>query len=137
VHGRCVGVPALVALALVTTGCGREGDRNRVSALTESFLTAVQQHDGSTACAALSNETVKQLESQEGKRCARAVTSLDVSPSRVRRAQVYLVNAKVDLNDGESAFLSRTRDGWRLSAVGCRPTGGKPADRPFECEVTA
>ncbi len=49
--------------------------------------------------------------------------------------EVFITNAKVDLSGGESAFLSREDDGWKLSAIACKPEKGKPADRPFECEV--
>jgi hypothetical protein len=135
--GQRLGALALAVLLLGTTGCGRAGDRDKVGALTERFLRAAADGRGGVACAALSRATIKQLESQEGERCSKAVTSLDLSPSRVTRAQVYIVNAKVDLADGDSAFLSYTREGWRLDAVGCRPSNGKPADRPFECEVAA
>jgi hypothetical protein len=43
----------------------------------------------------------------------------------------------VDLTSGQSMFLSRTELGWRLSAVGCEPQAGKPADRPYDCELEA
>jgi hypothetical protein len=58
-----------------------------------------------------------------------------VKPSSVARAQVYITSAKVDLADGESAFLDRTPAGWKLAAVGCKPKGSKPADRPYDCEL--
>ena len=43
--------------------------------------------------------------------------------------------AKVDLSGGESVFLGREEDGWKLSALACKAEEGKPADRPWECEV--
>jgi hypothetical protein len=51
--------------------------------------------------------------------------------------EVYVTNAKADLESGESAYLLQTQDGWRISAVGCTPEGGKPADRPYDCELQA
>ena len=36
---------------------------------------------------------------------------------------------------GESAFLSEGTDGWKLSAVGCKPEKGRPHNRPYECEA--
>jgi hypothetical protein len=135
--GKPLGLLALALLLVGCAGCGRSGDRDKVGALTERFLRSAADGRGSVACPALSSAAIEQLESQEGKRCARAVTSLHLAPSRVTRAQVYIVNAKVDLADGDSAFLSYTREGWRLDAVGCRPSSGKPADRPFECELAA
>ena len=44
-------------------------------------------------------------------------------------------NAKVDLTNGSSAFLEDTKDGWRISALGCRPTGGNPEEQPQGCAV--
>jgi hypothetical protein len=125
---------ALCAIALVATGCGRADDERVTSVVTERFLQAVEQHDGARACAQLSQGAVEALEHDEGKDCAEAAPELDVSPSRVTRAEVFGTGAKVDLADGHSAFLELTRDGWRLSAAGCRP---EPDDHPFTCEVEA
>jgi hypothetical protein len=94
----------------------------------------VEQHDGARACAQLSDGAVEALEHDEGESCAKAAPELDVSPSRVTRAEVFGTGAKVDLADGDSAFLELTRRGWRLSAAGCRP---QPDDQPFTCEVEA
>jgi hypothetical protein len=55
----------------------------------------------------------------------------------VTRLQIYITNAKADLADGDSAFLSQGAQGWRLSAVGCRPARGKPADAPYQCTLQA
>jgi hypothetical protein len=126
---------ALIALALA--GCGRGGDERTVGAVTQRFLRAVEAKDGAVACAQLTSAAEQQLESEEGERCSQAVTSVHASPSPVRRAAVYITSAKVDLTDGESAFLNRTSAGWKLSAVGCRPQAGKPADQPFACELEA
>jgi hypothetical protein len=132
---------ALIAVAvagatLAATGCGRAGDRSQARAVTERFYGAVQRGDGATACEQLSADTRSNLESQEGKPCRRAITSLGLGRARVTRVQVFLTNAKVDLADGHSAFLGHGPDGWQLSAVGCSAQG-KPADRPFDCALEA
>jgi hypothetical protein len=121
-------------VALLSAGCGRADDERVTGAVTERFLEAVEQHDGARACAQLSDGAVQALEHDQGKSCARAAPDLDVSPSRVTRAEVYGTDAKVDLADGHSAFLELTPRGWRLSAAGCRP---EPDDHPFTCEVQA
>jgi hypothetical protein len=41
----------------------------------------------------------------------------------------------VTLSSGETAFLDQGHEGWRLSAIGCEPENGKPADRPYDCEL--
>jgi hypothetical protein len=128
---------ALALLAVVLSGCGRDADRRDVQAVTDRFFAALEQGDGATACAELSQDTRTELESQEGKPCREAITGLGLKRSGITRVQVFLTNAKADLADGDSVFLGATSEGWRLSAVGCKPQGGKPADRPFECSVQA
>ena len=65
------------------------------------------------------------------------ITRFEYEPGPIDRTEVFITNAKVDLATGESAFLSREEDGWKLSAIACRAEKGKPADRPFECEAEA
>jgi hypothetical protein len=127
----------LVLVALAVAGCGRGDDERTVGAVTQRFLRAVEAKDGAAACAQLTTAAVQQLESEDGERCPQAVTAVKASPSPVRRAAVYITSAKVDLTDGQSAFLNRTAAGWKLSAVGCRPQEGKPADQPFDCDLEA
>lgn len=127
-----------VALVLATVaGCARDDDREAVQTVTDRFHAAFEADDGAAACAQLSTDTREALESQEQEPCPEAIGSLQIDGGELSRIQVYVTNAKADLTSGESAFLSHTKDGWRLSAVGCQPVGGKPADRPYDCELEA
>jgi hypothetical protein len=128
---------ALLALALVAAGCGRNGDRAEAQAVTARFLIALERGDGTLACAQLSPDTRAALEDEEGKPCREAVGSLGLRASSVTRLQLYVTNAKADLANGDSAFLSQGAQGWRLAAVGCRPARGKPADAPYDCALEA
>ena len=76
------------------------------------------------------------LESEKSKPCADAVDSLQVPRSPVRHVTVALTSAKVDLANGESFFLSEEAVGWRISALGCRPSRS-PTDTPFDCVLQA
>src|SRR3954464_13163003 len=127
-------VAVLCAAGWCLTGCGRADDRRAGGAVTETFLRAVEQHDGARACAQLSDGAVQALEHDEGKSCERAAQGLDLSPSSVTQTQVFGTGAKVDLADGHSAFLELTRRGWRLSAAGCKP---EPNDHPLPGEGEA
>jgi hypothetical protein len=49
---------------------------------------------------------------------------------------VYVTNAVLDLADGERLLLGRSAEGWRLSAVGCKPRA-KPAGVPDQCALEA
>jgi hypothetical protein len=127
----------LAALAACVAGCGRSADRADARAVTARFLAALERGDGEAACAQLSPDTRASLVQQEQKPCRDAVGSLGLQASPVTRLQIYITNAKADLADGDSAFLSQGAQGWRLSAVGCRPARGKPADAPYQCTLQA
>jgi hypothetical protein len=130
-------VLALFVCALACGGCGRGADEAASRAVTQRFLDALTAHDGAGACAQLSPDTVSAVESQEHRRCPIAILGLGLDSARVVKVAVYLTSAKADLSDGESAFLDQSPQGWRLSAVGCKPQGGKPADEPFDCDLQA
>jgi hypothetical protein len=125
----------LVLAAIALTGCGQSANRDDVRAVTDRFSAAVASHDGAAACAQLSENTLKQLEQTEKASCPQAVGSVGLTRSRIARVQVYVTNAKVDFTDGASDFLEDTAEGWKLSALGCRPTQGDPREHPLGCAV--
>ena len=125
------------ALALLVGGCGSSDDRDQARETVERFYAAIGDDEPEVACEQLGESTLEQLESQTGQPCEGVITRLSYESGEVTRTQVYITNAKVDLDSGESAFLSRESDGWKLSAIACKAEEGKPADRPLECEVEA
>jgi hypothetical protein len=125
----------VLLLALSAAGCGTSDDRAAARGATERFYAAVGDGDGAAACEELSAATVTALEGESGQACAEAVTGLEYTGGSVAGVEVYVTNAKVDLDGGESAFLAPESGAWKLSAVGCRPEDGEPRDRPLECEV--
>ena len=129
-------VASLAAAVLGATGCGQSDDRDTVRTTTQRFLAAYSAHEGMTACGALSQDTRKELESQERRRCPDAIGQVQLEPGAVTKVHVTLTNAKVDLASGESLFLSEQAAGWRISAVGCKPQG-TPKAEPFDCELQA
>jgi hypothetical protein len=127
-------LPLLVAAAASVAGCGTADDRQQARAAAQRFFADLQRGDGAGACRELGEEAIKQLIQEEQAPCAQAVTRLHVAPGAVDRVEVFVTSGKVDLANGASAFLDRSPDGWKLSAVGCRPDV-KPADRPYDCEL--
>jgi N-acetylglucosamine kinase-like BadF-type ATPase len=117
-------LPAMLAL-LALAGCGQSDDRAGVRSTTERFLGGV-----------LASDTRKALESEESKPCPQAIGSVDVSGGAVVHVQVAITSAKVDLAGGESFFLSEEKSGWRIAALGCRPTT-TPTRTPFDCALEA
>lgn len=128
---------AALALALLPAGCGTGDDRDQARATVERFYDALRAGDGAAACAELGDSTIEQVESQSGQSCREVVTRLEYDGGAVLDVEVAINNAKADLRSGESAFLSREPDGWKLTAIGCKAADGKPADRPFDCEAEA
>ena len=128
-------VPVLALLALVAPGCGTSDDQGQARASVERFYDAVRADDGAGACEQLSESLLEQVESQTQQPCRGVITRLEYEGGAVVRTQVFATNAKVDLRSGETAFVSREAGGWKLSAIGCKAEKGKPADRPFDCEV--
>lgn len=128
----------LVTLALVLAGCGTVSDRDQARDVVTRFYAALAADRPTVACAQLSGPALQALESQSGRACRAVITRLDYEDEQasVVAASVFATNAKVDVDSGESAFLSREARAWRISALACRPGGeGSPRDRPYDCEV--
>jgi len=128
-------VVAVSAAAVLLAGCGTGDDVNQSRQVVQRFYDAVRHHRGAVACAQLSQDTVKELESQTRRSCPGVITRLQYDGGAIVAAHVFATSAKVDLRSGESAFLDREPEGWRISAAGCKPQEGKPHDRPFDCQA--
>jgi hypothetical protein len=124
----------LLVMAVGIAGCARDGDQATVRGVADTFFAAVGSGDGARACEQLTPDTRAELESQEQATCGEAITGLGLGEATVVRANVYVLNAMVELSNGEAAFLDQGQQGWRIAAVGCTRSG-KPADRPFDCEL--
>jgi hypothetical protein len=120
-------------IVLAVAGCGRSDHRAQIRGTVEQFLSG----DAAERCAALSEGARAELVSQEARPCAEAIGSLDLEPGAIARVTVDVDGAIVDLSSGESAFVTRTVNGWRLSAVGCAPEDGPPTRYPMDCELKA
>jgi hypothetical protein len=128
---------SLVAVALLAAAlcaCGRSGDRQTVRAAAVQFYAAVDRHEGSRACALLSPQTRRALEEQESESCDNAVESLDLTGGPVGSVSVYSTEAAVELRGGDTVFLEDTKEGWRIAAAGCRPSGH---EEPADCDLEA
>lgn len=131
------GAAVMITVAVAAAGCGRSGDRADVRKIGETFTTALAQGRGDAACAALAEDTRAELVSQEGEACADAIGSLEVEGGTVERVALDVDGAMVEFTSGERDFLSRTANGWRITAVGCLPKAGPPDRHPTDCELEA
>ena len=121
-----------IGVAAFLAGCGA-ADPDGASETAERFYAAAKAQDGAQACDQLGEATHVQLEKDEGKPCPEAVLDLRLTGGRAAGVSSYLTEAKVDLHGGDSVFLERTADGWRVSAAGCHPVPDQEA--PYDCEV--
>jgi hypothetical protein len=128
----------MILLAVVATsvgGCGQSEDREQIRDVAAGFAVAVGDGDGGAACELLTEATAEELEEQEGEPCESAVLQLRLDPGAVAHVRVYVTNGQATYDTGESSYLDRGPDGWRLSAIGCRFDDGKPQSRPATCEA--
>ena len=131
--------PVLIAmLALIAVaGCGTSDDRHEARAVVERFYDAVRHDRGEVACGQLTAATASAVASQSGEACRVAITQLEYGGGAIVRAQVFITSARVELRSGETAFLDRGPEGWRISAVACRAENGPPDEVPMQCEAEA
>jgi hypothetical protein len=130
--------PLPLALGLLVAlggaaGCGTMADGDHARHVTQTLYSAVEHHDGTTACTQMSPSLRAQLVSDQNERCAKAVLSLDLQGRTPDKVKVYANEAFVRLADGDTVFLSVTHEGWRVDALGCRSRG----KGPYDCEATS
>ena len=124
----------LVALALtlpmILTGCG-SGQDEAVRERAGAFHDAVSSGDWARACALLAPQTRAELEAAAKRPCEGALAEEEIpAPAAPERVDVFGGMARVTYR-GETQFLTRFADGWRLHAVGCT----SQAPRPYDCAV--
>lgn len=123
----------LVALAAAVglSGCSAASE-GTVTQRADAFYESLRHGDGAAACAVLAEEAKESLEEQEGEPCGTAILGQGLpESSEGGTAVVYGSMAQVRYA-GETAFLSRFSDGWRITAVGCAPTEG---EGPHTCLI--
>ena len=118
---------AIAAGTAGTAGCAAAGEQT-VAATAGRFAGAVARHDGATACTLLTDDARHDAETF-GRSCAAGLATLP-DPGAVQQVEVWGDTAQVHLA-GDTVFLLRFPDGWRVSAAGCAPQG----DAPYRCEV--
>ena len=119
------------ALVLLS-GCADVGSRESSAAdVATRLLTAVDDKDGTAACAVLAPDTAAELEQSASKSCAQAVLDEDLpAPGAVTGTDVYGQWAQVRLSD-DTVFLAVFPGGWRVVAAGCEPR----TSRPYDCTL--
>ena len=78
----------------------------------------------------LAPATVATVEAQSGQPCAQATAQLELPQGPVQSSTVWGDQAQVHLV-GDTVFLTKTGNGWKVTAAGCRSRG----DAPYACRV--
>jgi hypothetical protein len=120
----------LVLASLASCGAPADSDASEAA---RTFHESVARLDGLRACAALSARARSELEQSAGKPCPAAVLDESLPPLRGRlETHVYGTAAEVG-STGDTVFLSRFDQGWKVTAAGCRrePSG------LYDCQIQA
>jgi hypothetical protein len=123
-------VLAATVLALVLSGCGSLS-ADEVERVATDF--AASGSDPGARCGLLAPGARAALVAEESTSCEEAVVQVPVSTGEVTSVQVWGQEAQVRLAD-DTLFLTRTSDGWRISAAACEGGG---EDRPYDCRLAA
>ncbi|MEA2391551.1 MAG: hypothetical protein QOK31_1660 [Solirubrobacteraceae bacterium] len=129
---RGVIVSCALAPLVVVSGCGVTGDERAARHVTDTFLSAVQRHDGPTACGQLSEGTVKKLVQQDQMPCEKGILSLKLDGASAGSVRVYITSARATVAGGDRLYLDRGPNGWKISAAGCKP---QPQNQPDDCDL--
>ncbi|TFV52559.1 hypothetical protein [Blastococcus sp. TF02A-35] len=123
---RWRGVCAAAGAVAVLAGCGAVDD-DGVRSVAATFADAAP----GARCELLAESTRQALEEDEQAGCEVALPELPLGSGRVTAVEVWGDEAQVRLAD-DTLFLTRTREGWRVVAGACRPTG---AEAPYDCRL--
>jgi hypothetical protein len=125
--------PPLAAAALLagTAGCGKSADQVEARRATTRFFAAVTAHQDATACRELAPQASNGLQTSDSS-CAEQIGQLKLTGGTVRSVRVWGDRAQVVLT-GDTVFLARFHDGWKVTAAGCR----RQATGPYDCDVEA
>jgi hypothetical protein len=117
--------------AAIVVGLMRAADDPGARRAAERFSAALAARDGAAACAELDEHAVAALEEQEGEGCGEAILALELASGAIARVEVAERAGKADVGGEETVFLEQGTEGWRITALGCRPVKG----HPYDCEV--
>jgi hypothetical protein len=120
---------ALVILAL--TACSGQGnaEAENVRSAANRFAATVDTDTGA-ACGLLAPGTLETFETEEGPCAQELSTAAKDTGGSVESVEVYGKDAVAYLS-GDTLFLARFPQGWRVTAAGCT----KKANRPYDCAV--
>jgi hypothetical protein len=119
-----------VAVPLVLlSGCS-DGQLPAVQQVAAEFTAALGSGDLRAGCGLLSPAARDALEYQDSQACEAALGQLALPGGDVVDAVDWGGEAQVHTTT-DTLFLTRTGQGWRIAAAGCRSRG----EAPYACKV--
>jgi hypothetical protein len=122
---------AVVLPLTLVTACSAGPDTTAAAGVAAAFHRAIQDGDGTAACALLAPATVEDLEDTSGQSCPEAILGQHLPDAQQVRDTAAFGRAAQVLMDADAVFLSRFGDLWLITAAGCTPRG----DRPYDCTL--
>src|SRR5688572_5479397 len=105
----------LVAVAAAAVACGSSSE-DAAAETARAFELAVAQGEVVRACSLLSERAVSELEQSSGRPCAESILDEGRKDAGAARdVSVHGAAAQV-VFDGDTVFLSRFEEGWRVTA---------------------
>ena len=123
-------VATVVAIAALSACSGQGTAETEAAGSAASRFSSTAGSDPASACTLLAPQTASELEKSSGD-CAKGLTDADLpAGGRVQEVEVYGLDAIVRLSS-DTVFLARFKDGWRVTAAGCKPQG----EGPYDCDI--
>jgi len=128
---RCAGFASLLFVVAVCAGCGSSQDPD-VRSSAGAFYEAAASGEGPGACSLLAPLTRSELEQSSGQPCAEAIAA-ERLPQVDEPTDIVAFGTMAQVRyHGETTFLTRFQDGWRVVATACTPG---PAD-VYDCRIS-
>lgn len=127
---RCLtALAAAGPLSLALAGCGAATEEQGAARAAQAFGAA---SDPAAACALIAPPTKDRLERDAKADCDQALGDLDLPKALdVRDTHVAGHTAQVELA-GDTVFLARFDDGWKIVAAGCTKAETDQST-PYDC----
>lgn len=123
-------VIGMAVLTLLLAGCVPGSRRSAVVSVATRFVAAVSRHDGTGACAILTDNAKSSASGATDTPCDQAVLNVKENGTQIRGVQVWGDSAQVKIG-GDVLFLRRMQSGWLVNAAGCKP---QPR-AAYQCDV--
>ncbi|MCE7010841.1 hypothetical protein LWC34_49770 [Kibdelosporangium philippinense] len=123
-------LPMLLVAVFVLSGCSGASESAPVREIATEFVSALADNDATTACSLFAPQAVQRIARLRPEGCAQVLATMGLPTDRPGQVEVWGETAQVKTS-GDTLFLKRFTQGWRIVAAGCVSRG----EEPYECKV--